>query len=419
MRFYLKLGVLLLLVAAVLQGLFWYAANRWFAQARLALAPVAELDYRGAFGWPNGHIGINDLRLRLRGKPAEEIAAERLTLDLGGPMQVLGLLFAGAGDVPAAQLDAQVQRLRFTLGLEQSMRDSLNRLGYLAPFEATGCNSAARFSGADYAELGWLQNSAAVEAELRFTPVRQGVEAKIAYDLAPLGRFDVELVASGIEAQVLARTGAMPRIERLNVAFSDRGMLVRRNEYCARRLGLPVDSFIARHIDAVREELEARGVFLDAPVLATYQAFAARGGMLEFLATPEAGFALSEYRSARWNDQLKMLNATLRHDRGSQVPITASFHAAGTGSDTAVPVAGESVRVRVSANAPAAFDPAELDEMVGQRIRIRTVHGAIYVGTLLEMLGGLVRMEVEQQGAPQPRRIAINVRDVADAGPAE
>ncbi len=418
MRFYLKLGVVLLLAAALLQGLFWYAASRWFAQARLALAPIAELEYRGTFGWPNGRIGLDEVRVRPRATPGEEIVAERLVLDLGGPLSVLGLLFAAADQPPAEQVEARIQRLRFTLGLERSMRDTLNQLGFLAPFEAVGCNSVARFSGADYAELGWLQSSAEIDAQLRFTPSRQGIEARVGYDLAPLGRFDVDVVASGIEAHRLARTGAMPRIERLNVAFTDRGMMTRRNAYCARRLGLPVDGFMARHINAVREELEARGMFLDAPVLGTYQAFATRGGLLEFLATPDAGFALSEYKHAGWVDQLKMLNATLRHDRGSQVPITASAYAEGAGIDDGVPVAGDSVSVRISANAAIAFDPAELDEMVGERIRIRTVHGAIYVGTLLEMLGGLVRMEV-QQGSASPRRIAINVRDVADAGLAE
>src|SRR5690606_21574409 len=114
---------------------------------------------------------------------------------------------------------------------------------------------------------------------------------------------------------------------------------------------------------------------------------AAHGGLLEFRASPNAGFALSEYQHYRWDDQLKMLNANLRHDRGALVPVTASFYGEGAGVDADVPVASESVRVRVSASAAAEFDPADLLDLVGERVRLRTVHGTVYVGVLLEMQG--------------------------------
>lgn len=419
MRFYLKLAAVVLLAVALVQGVFWYAASRWFGELAQALAPYAELSYRGSFGWPNGTIGIRDARLRPRAAPGEEISAERVALDFGGPMPLLGLLFARADREPAEQFGVQIRRLRLSMGLERAARDASTRLGYLAPYEAMACNNAGRFSGADYAELGWLQSHADIDAVLRFDPARRGMEATLTYDLSPLGRFDFELTVRGLEPAALARTGALPKVERFNLGFQDRGMMARRNDYCARRLGVPVESFVARHMDAVRDDLEARGVFLDASVLATYQAFAARGGMLEFLATPNAGFALSEYRHYRWEDQLKMLNANLRHDRGSLVPITASFYGEGAGLDAAVPAAGDSVSVRVSTRALDEFDPADLVDLAGERVRLRTVHGTIYVGTLLEMQGEMVRMEVEQRGSARPRRTAINVQDVVSVNLAE
>lgn len=412
MRLYLKLGAVLLLLVALLQGVFWYAASRWFAQAARALSPVAELEYSGSFGWPSGRIGINEVRLRPRATPGEDISAQRLTLDFGGPMPLFRLLFASADREPAERFGIHIQRMRISMGLERAARDASTRLGYLAPYEAMGCNNAGRFSGADYAELGWLQSHADITADLRFNAARNGLDATIVYDLDPLGRFDLELSLTGLQPAVLVRTGAMPRIERLNVGFQDRGMMVRRNDYCARKLGVPVEHFAARHIDAVRGDLEARGIFLDASVLGVYQAFAAHGGLLEFRASPNAGFALSEYQHYRWDDQLKMLNANLRHDRGALVPVTASFYGEGAGVDADVPVASESVRVRVSASAAAEFDPADLLDLVGERVRLRTVHGTVYVGVLLEMQGEMVRMEVEQRGSARPRRTAINLRDV-------
>lgn len=412
MRFYLKLGVVLLLAVALVFGVFRYAGSRWFAQAAEALSPFAEIEYRRSFGWPSGRIGIEDVRLRPRMRPGEEITAERLGLDLGGPLPLLRLLFARADREPAERFTVHVDRMRMSLGLERSVRAASGRLGFLAPFEAMGCNGAGLFRGTDYAELGWLQTHADIDADVRVDPSDRRLEARASYDLDPLGRFEVEMTLSGLEPEVMARTGAMPRVERLNIGFQDRGMMVRRNEYCAQRLGVPVPNFIARHIDAVRDELEARGVFLDAAVLATYQDFARSGGRLEFLATPNAGFALSEYRHYRWDDQLRMLNASLRHNRGAQVPITASFYAEGAGISQAVPVAGESVSVRASASAAERFDPADLEELVGERVRLRTVHGVTYVGRLLESEGGMVRMEVEQRGSARPRRTAINMRDV-------
>jgi hypothetical protein len=414
MRLYVKLAVVLLVAIALVQGVFWYAASRWFAQLAHAVSPVAELGYRSSFGWPNGRIGIRDVRLRPRAAPGEEIAAERLTLDFGGPLPLLGLLFARADQEPAERFGVHVRRARISLGLERAARGASTRLGYLAPYEAVACNNADRFTGADYAELGWLQSQADLDADLRFDAARKAVEAKIAYDLDPLGRVELDLLLSGMEPAVLARTGAIPRIERLNAGFQDRGMMAQRNAYCARRLGIPEDAFVARHIDAVRGDLEARGIFVDPSVLATYQAFAARGGLIEFLATPNAGFALSEYRHYRWNDQLKMLNANLRHDRGALVPITASFYAEGAGLEGDVPVAGESVSVRVSASDLSGFDMTDLDELAGERVRLRTVHGTVYVGKLLDVQGGMLRMEVEQRGTASPRRTAVNIADVVN-----
>lgn len=419
MRFYLKLAAALLLAVVLVQGVFWYAASRWFGELAQAVSPFAELTYRSSFGWPNGTIGIRDVRLRPHATPGEDVSAERVGLDFGGPMPLLRLLFARADQEPAEQFNVHVRRLRLSMGLERAARDASTRLGYLAPYEAMGCNNAGRFGGTDYAELGWLQSHADIDAVLRFDSAQPGMDAKLAYDLSPLGRFDIELVVRGLEPIALARTGAFPRVERFNVGFQDRGMMAKRNDYCARRLGVPVEGFVARHMDAVRDDLEARGVFLDASVLSTYQAFAANGGLLEFLSTPNAGFALSEYRHYRWEDQLKMLNANLRHDRGSLMPITASFYSEGAGLDAAVPTAGDSVSVRVSASALDEFDPADLVDLAGERVRLRTVHGTIYVGKLLEMQGEMVRMEVEQRGSARPGRTAINVQDVVSVNLAE
>jgi hypothetical protein len=398
MRGVIKWTVAALLALALLQAALWYAASRWFAEAARMLAPVAELTYDSSFAWPNGRAGIRGVRLVPVLVAGEELAADSVSFRTGGPVALLRLLLAGA-DEPPQSVSLRIERFRLSANAERQLREQASRLGYLAPFEALGCNDTGRFSGTDYAELGWLQSGADIEVDLNQDPPRGGLELVVGYDMNPLGRLDVELDLEGVPMAGGPATASADSVQlrRALLRYTDRGMLAARNAYCAGKLNAAPDAFVNHHVEAVRAEIEARGTFPDDPLVELYRGFAARGGQLELTAAPSSTIALSQFGHYSPDDRLRLFNAGISHDGGPRVPVSARFFGAGTGTGTSSPKATESVAVRAQASDADSLLFDELPGLTGRRIAIDTRQGVDYVGTLLGIQGPLVRLQVEQR----------------------
>ncbi|MDZ3823174.1 MAG: hypothetical protein U0S76_06190 [Pseudoxanthomonas sp.] len=392
------LGVLVLVVLA--QALLWWQVSRWAAGTARALQPVAELTWGSSYAWLTGRAGLRNVRLAPHGAPGSTATAAAVELGGGSPAGLLRL-FRGDEGLPE-DVRLVVRRLRLGPELERVLRSGASRWGYLLPFEATGCRDDGLFTGVDYGELGWLQTEADVEFRMR----RRAADGagrgmvELAWDMHPLARLEFELEAAGL---VSTRMVAPPtNIERLRVRVDDRGMVAQRNAYCARLLGIGPADFQARHVAAVRSQFETQGVFPDDEAIGVYAGFAQAGGRLELQATPSSAVPLADYRHYRRADQLRMFNATLRHDQGAVTQVTARFlddeaarpDAAALGRPGA---ASDAVRVRVEASAADELAFEELDELAGTRISVRTREGIGYVGTLLGTQGPLVRLEIRQR----------------------
>lgn len=414
MRLLLKLASGALLAVVLLQCLLWYSTSREAAQFAEDLRPQVELEYASSFAWLTGQVGLRSVRIRSPLVPDGEISADTVELDVGGPIGLLQLAWSDDDDAPLEDVAIAFQRLRLSPGLEQVMRENASRLGYLAPYEALGCNDRGRFSGIDYAELGWLQSFADVRVRLR-NP-RPGEQFwTIAYDLQPLGRMEFAMDMSGDwnDEWVWSAIGSTLHVDRAEFRFQDRGMLARRNAYCAGHLNIDEAAFIDRHMAAVADEMEAHGIFPDDSVMAVYRGFAQRGGTLSMTALPGKTVPLADYRHYRAEDQLGMLNAGLRLDEGPLVPVKARFFSDGTGSGTARLGATDTVRVKVDPRSADLLLFEELPDLVGRRIGVTLAGGQDYVGTLLGTQGPLVRVEIVQRSG-SPQRLALS-RDTITA----
>ncbi len=412
MRFLLKLGGGALLAVVLLQCLLWYSTSREAAQFARDLRPAVELEYASTFAWLTGQVGLRGVRIRSPFMPDGDISADSVAIDVGGPIGLVQLAWAD-DDLVLQDVSFDFHRLRLSPAMERTLRDSASRLGYLAPYEALGCNDKGRFSGIDYAELDWLQTFANVHVRLR-NP-RDGEQSwRIAYDLQPLARMDVALDLRGdwSEGWIGPALGSTVHVERAEFKFDDRGMLARRNAYCARRLNIDETAFIDRHMAAVADELEAHGLFPDEATMAVYRQFAQRGGRLAMVAMPGATVPLRDYRHYRAEDQLGMLNAGLRLDDGPLVPLKARFFSDGTGSGTVRTGVTETVRVKVDPRSADLLLFDELAGLVGRRIGVTMAAGQDYVGTLLGTHGALVRLEIVQRGG-KPQRLALSRDTIA------
>ena len=407
MRFVLKLGIVLLVALGLVQLALWYSASRWFASLANELAPVAVLEYRSSFAWPNGRAGIRDVQLRPRFASSETATADALEVHVGGPVAMLGLLWSAPGTWPD-RLDVEVQRLRLAAGLERHLSGLSSRLGYLAPFEALGCKGRGRFGGSDYAGLGWLQAHTDLELRLRSDRRQDTMHLLLAHDQQPLARIEVEIELGGVGSGHGSPVSVSAvSLRQFRFGYEDRGMLSQRNTYCANLLSVTESAFLDRHVDAVAEELEARGLFLDPPVYQVYRDFASYGGRLEFRSMPTAPVPLARLGAYPAETRLSMLNPTLSLNQGPLVPVTARFYADGTGTDGAA-AAADSVRIRASAEDADLVELDELDDLVGRRIVIRMREGRGHVGVLLGTRGPLLRIEVERAGRREVSVVALD-----------
>ena len=408
MRSWLKLAGSALLAVVLLQCLLWYTVSREAAQFAEDLRPHVELEYASTFAWLTGDIGLRDVRIHSPALPDGFVSAQAVELDIGGPIGLIRLTWFDDDDTPLEDVSFSFRQLRLSPSLERMLRENASRQGYLAPYEALGCNDKGRFSGTDYAELGWLQSTADVQVRIR-NPRADEQSWSFAYDMHPLGRLDLELVLRGDweDGWVWSAVGSSLRVERVQFAFQDRGMLTRRNSHCANQLNVDETAFLDRHMAAVADELEAGGVFPDEAVTAVYREFARAGGTLTIEALPSASIALADYRHYRAEDQLGMLNASIRRDDGPRVPLKARFFSDGTGSGSVRSGTTETVRVKVDPRAADALLFDELDGLTGRRIGVTMQDGQDYVGTLLGTQGPLVRVEIVRRGG-NPQRLALS-----------
>ncbi len=411
MRTLVKLVGIILLLLAMAQAALWYAGSRWFAGLTEQLQPAVELNYGSTFAWLNGRAGMRNVRV---GSPmlaaSEQVHAERASIITGGPLDLFSLFISGDRRWPD-DATVRVQRLRLTAQMERQLRDKASRLGYLAPFEAMGCNPRGRFSGVDYAELGWQE--AAVDIDLGWRRERMDhQQLTLSYDMDPLARLELDLVMAGLAPttlQELPLAGA--GVEHLRLRFEDRGMIGQRNAYCARAGQQDMDGFHGQHMRAVRDELESYGMFLDEAVVAVYDRFARNGGQIELNLMPSRTIALHEYHHYRPEDQLAMLGASLRYNQDPAVSISARFHAAAVAGEPELTAAEPVVRIRAEASAADEVELAELPGLVGRRLSIQTLEQITYVGTLLGVQGPMVRIENER--GLRPQRVVLTASSIS------
>lgn len=407
MRMALKMLLVLIGLVGLAQLLLWYGASRWFDGLSAQLAPTMSMQYRSSYAWLNGRAGVVDARARPVGALNDQLTAQRIEIDAGGPL-ALAQLFWGGHDRLPERLDTKVQRFRLDPALERQLRDRSARLGFLLPFEALGCGDRGRFGGADYAELGWLQTDAELSVSLRSDALARSHTLLLVHDQQPQARIELEFDAMelGSLRELTGAADADWRLGRLRVALDDRSMLGQRNAYCSRRRGVPETDFLDLHMQAVAEELEARGLFVDAPVHRLYREYARHGGRLELRANPEPG-----WQQSGPDQRLRRLNLTLSHDGGPQVPVSARFFTAGAGADSssATGAAADTVRVQVRGDDADLVEFEELDDLIGRRLLIRTIENRGHAGVLLGTRGELVRIEVERAGRRQVSAIAREV----------
>lgn len=421
----------LLLLALLAQLAYWLGVRRYFQGVADALAPVAELEHGGIDAFPPGRFALRDLRFTVRGRPELSLSARRLAVTADDAGWLLRWL-AGASGRPPARLGLVLDEVRASPGLRRALRAKAAGGGWMLPFEGQGCAADGLLGEADYADLRWLDESIALVLQHRHDPVARQQHIGLRVDRLPAGVLTLDLLLAEVPQAGVPATADLggARVERAQFGFDPGGLVQARNRHCA--AGGEVDAFVEAHMEALHGWLGGHGLVPDEPVWQAYRNWVIDGGELQLEMRPAPGVAMSEYGQFAPEDRLRLLGLVMRVGDAATVPVEATGtrgRAAhpyrdlpslpaepvvddaqvATGAPEAAvepaPARPATAPARVPAPRPLGFE--ELDRHIGARVRLATVGGNRYVGTVLAVTADAVELEIRRYGGrarlPVPR----------------
>lgn len=349
-----KIFFALVVLAGVLAVGLEFAARTTARQVAAALAPVATLTYSSAGIALDGRIRLDEPRLALHQGPWPGIiAARRVELSQPGLFWLVRAILDrspqrfGKFDIETHGLDLP----DVTLGARA--RGWLG-LPVLVPFETIGCD-VDTISDADRRRMGVVGGERRDRLSLRHDA--GAAQLDLILDLESPGvasqHVFVSLSAFGSAVWSDARARQALRVGRAEVRYDDPGYLSRRNQFCAQRLGIAPDRFVARHLEAVDAYLLANGIEAGDDVRTMYRQIVENGGTLSFASFPDASWVPDRTASYSRPDLLRLLSVTVRHDNTPPVMLRLAFS-----EPPATEESGPDPVDVATAVGPAASDPA-------------------------------------------------------------
>jgi hypothetical protein len=267
---------------AALGFLLFQQVNFLAGRSLLVAFGDIESTYRAAWFELDGDVVAKDVALYPYG-PEAAVRFERMQLETPGWFWLLRNLF----DRKLAH--AHLERVHLTLtGLssEAGMDPTLGDLGPIgavsaSPFEAEGCMQDGMWLREELGEMGLVPEPTTLEFDYRVADTRLDTRIVLRTPGVSLLQFQRrETLPKPVNALLLDTVPTATTFERWEV--SDQGFVEARNAFCAKKDGVDVDTFVARHVQSVARLLETVGLSTDAAALEAYRDFARNGGQLAF-----------------------------------------------------------------------------------------------------------------------------------------
>ncbi len=418
--------------------------DRWIEQAQ----PFAQISRGSSFVGLDGSIGVDQLAISASQAGVGTLRADRVTLHTPGLWWVVRNGVLGGDQLPQ-QLGISIDGLDTSL-LEVG-RDQPTLFGALsgAAFDHAGC-----------------QDDAFVEGELIALGVPRAAPRIFArYAIGADGRMRIDsgILRAGSASSNLALLLRLPgtatadaaslmgaSFERVELSLRDDGFVAARNSACAERLKLSEADFILAHVAMAQRIARALGFAPDSVWWEEYARFAAAGGSLELIGTPQrplpmialqrsAGPAgpMFNWQVARDGGSARLtqiasiapepldggrprtlagqLQAEMDAERAQQAAAAQGLRSPAT------PAPGGTVGAEPGTAVPAPVAPikigpwttieyANLGERIGSTLQVETVHGSRREGTLEQWnpAGMVLRLGPNEGGIP----LSLSPRDV-------
>ncbi len=151
-------------------------------------------------------------------------------------------------------------------------------------WESMGCGDQTSFSSADYAAMGLEPGES--KASVEFEPVFETLKVFKTLQIKGIGSTTVATTFKGSQpgksALNLYRRREPMQILETSWSFQDEGFIPKRNEFCAKKLNVSVEQFLAYHVASIDRAMRAIGLSATPEMWNQYMSFARNGGQLVF-----------------------------------------------------------------------------------------------------------------------------------------
>jgi hypothetical protein len=425
----------LVLPLGLIYAVLWWRTGVAIDRQLDALRPFTDIRRGGTVLGLNGDVGIRKLVMHPQPgspMPAVRITADRAVIRTPGIFWVLrSAIFGVPDEIPS--------RFGFSLsgagidGTPEALEAAMIGGHVMFPFELAGCEpgmslevaNALGLRDADGNFAFTMEYGGADHLRLRIdaeTPGQASMGGDINLSLGPGSDPSMRLMTAGFQS--------------LNFVIEDKGFGARRNAYCAKKLGVPPETFVEQHLDAVRAGFAADGLVPGAAMDQAYAGFVRGGGKLTIQARPLRPGPLMQMQQVGLEGLGLFVDATVKHDDNFSAPLVflsadqfaptapsgaadpaaptpAAMVADGPAAAGAAPVAAEGVATDGGdAGAELAYD--DLPKHLGAEVEVSTNIGTVRRGVLTgaSSISIVIRLTAAEGGFPlsMPKSTIVKVR---------
>jgi hypothetical protein len=282
-----------LILFGLARGASWYLVSDQAKKLARSLNGHVELDYARADSALGGPIVVRDVRIRPRGIN-DQIHIGRAVIKSEGYRdwyRLMRLLFEGR--LPE-RLEVDLESIRLAADGEIARRlGQLELWPLVAPYAALGCFEDGRFDREALAELRAGDGNGRFSYALDRST--SAVNLVWRYAVPRSGSLVLDATIAKGSSRLPFTVSEDPQLKSLSFVVVDDAFHLRRNEICARRLGMAPEDAAVRHADALLEKLAQLGIPTGPVTREALREFAIRGGEISLSATPLQPLPLSAY----------------------------------------------------------------------------------------------------------------------------
>lgn len=414
----IALPIALILIVGGFWAYLWYSTKQQVDQIVAAAKPFADIKYRDISISPAGSIGINRVQIIIE---AVNDSIRVGSIRLQAP-NLLGLLDIrnelSAGRLPSA-LTLVLEQLEVSLdgGLLGTNDMTPVQRSPFSDLDALGCGPTHSLGGAEWREMGYSNLVSNINIGYRLNSARNGIELQMDGDTRDWAAINLTLgltAPSATPSILELATTASPKLTKFVGVVRDDGFNQRRNDYCAKKAGKPIDVYTAEHARLVVERLQANGIYWGPGLVEAYRNYLAAGSQIALNLAPPVPIDPREFQFYKPDDVIKLMGLSLKVNDKPVNDLSISWENEKVARALATklppksaseppPEPSHTERASSSVAEPTiiqkSFHPiaiSELGRYIGATAKVKTANGARYTGKVETITDGMVNITIRK-----------------------